>query len=442
MNLKLYKDIKVTKSEGKYLFMNPAYHTVLKCNEKTKKLIDCLLSDESELEYTIEDSEVKKVIDTFLKRKILFDKDVFEGEPTNEVDYMYIHKLYMKVINTCNLSCEFCCAGSNKKNLKEEIIDIELLKNMVDEICEKKITVNNVNITGGEPLLRRDIIELILYIGEKLNCTIDLSTNGMLITEEFMQRVSSLKHRLSFCISVENMYDSKEEFDKLSKVLNIVRENEFNMVLSFVTTRENYYYLFDYIDLCVEYDAIISLKNFTTIENNEVNDRLFITKEQWRILHTKIVNYIYVKGYDGKNVQAYIDLGLKPMSYCSAKDKVISIDSDGNMYACPNLHWSSFCYGNIEEGIESILNNRKKLNGENIYNNTFNVDEYDKCKKCEIRYFCRNGCVSDHFSKYKEKEDADCYQIRKIYKFLLHIQDNNLTFNQNLKNYLNILSEE
>ena len=70
-----------------------------------------------------------------------------------------IKSLFLHITNGCNLKCKHCYSFDNKKttgNLKKK----EIIK-LIDEFRElggKKLT-----ISGGEPLLRKDILSILKY---------------------------------------------------------------------------------------------------------------------------------------------------------------------------------------------------------------------------------------------------------------------------------------
>lgn len=74
----------------------------------------------------------------------------------------------------CNLACSYCdTAWANEEDAPFEWMS-------ADEIYKeiKKSGVRNVTLTGGEPLLRDDIAELIDYLLENEDLEIEIETNG------------------------------------------------------------------------------------------------------------------------------------------------------------------------------------------------------------------------------------------------------------------------
>jgi MoaA/NifB/PqqE/SkfB family radical SAM enzyme len=76
------------------------------------------------------------------------------------------------IINVCNLHCEHCYWWLNRKEEKDLIL--EQWKRIIDEKF-KKNHVFMVTLVGGEPLMRKDVVELFVKEFPKRACVV---TNG------------------------------------------------------------------------------------------------------------------------------------------------------------------------------------------------------------------------------------------------------------------------
>lgn len=79
--------------------------------------------------------------------------------------------------NTCNLKCRHCYADSKNTKFQEELSTDEA-KNFIHDLQLLKVPV--LLLSGGEPLLREDIFELLDYT-RKCKIRTTISTNGTLI---------------------------------------------------------------------------------------------------------------------------------------------------------------------------------------------------------------------------------------------------------------------
>lgn len=80
----------------------------------------------------------------------------------------------------CNLNCGYCdTRWANSPDVIPEILTAEELLDYV-----KSTGVKNVTLTGGEPLLQKDIARLITLLGEN-GLEVEIETNGSISLKEF-----------------------------------------------------------------------------------------------------------------------------------------------------------------------------------------------------------------------------------------------------------------
>jgi len=107
----------------------------------------------------------------------------------NRLDPYRSHVISWNLTQRCNLKCEHCYieGGPLQKAMLAGELDTEQCLAVIDQICEVNPQALLI-FTGGEPLLRPDIFELVGYAAKKgLWCV--MGTNGVLITERLTQRM-------------------------------------------------------------------------------------------------------------------------------------------------------------------------------------------------------------------------------------------------------------
>lgn len=91
----------------------------------------------------------------------------------------------LSTINTCQADCLHCSAAQSMKQTKKALSTKEF-KNVIDQALE--LGVVNITLTGGEPLLRKDLFELIHYVDkEKAICS--MFTNGEFLTKANVKKL-------------------------------------------------------------------------------------------------------------------------------------------------------------------------------------------------------------------------------------------------------------
>jgi GTP 3',8-cyclase len=111
------------------------------------------------------------------------------------IDYLRI-----SVTDRCNLSCVYCKPRSDMKMLAHrDILTYEEILRLVDIAVQ--LGISRVRITGGEPLIRRGIIDFIASLGRFDGIEdISLTTNGVLLENMAEALVKAGKPRLNISL--------------------------------------------------------------------------------------------------------------------------------------------------------------------------------------------------------------------------------------------------
>lgn len=122
------------------------------------------------------------------------------------------------VTRRCNSFCPMCSIWKTPSKLKDELT-LEEIEIIFKDL--KSYGIKHVFLQGGEPLLRKDIIQIIeLLIGYGLNPT--LITNGLLLNEKIANRIAELKCNVSISLDTldKQRYMKIRGVDKLPLLLD------------------------------------------------------------------------------------------------------------------------------------------------------------------------------------------------------------------------------
>lgn len=95
-----------------------------------------------------------------------------------------IKKIHWNTNQNCNMSCPFCYLWRKDNN---EVLSTEHAKKLISQAAD--LNVEWFVFGGGDPLMRKDLLQLILY-AKKLGLKVDVQTNALLLTNEFLSEVS------------------------------------------------------------------------------------------------------------------------------------------------------------------------------------------------------------------------------------------------------------
>lgn len=130
--------------------------------------------------------------------------------------------LRISLTDRCNMRCRYCMprehfSGDHQFLDKSEILSYEEISFVVKSMLP--LGLEKVRLTGGEPLLRRDIGELISQLPNKLD--IALTTNGLLLGDNAEMLMNSGLDRVTVSLDAidvktfQEMGDTKENPEKV-----------------------------------------------------------------------------------------------------------------------------------------------------------------------------------------------------------------------------------
>jgi len=171
----------------------------------------------------------------------------------------------MRLTLVCNLSCPFCSAASlyrsvvTKDLLSQYSIPIDIAKRALDDAA--KLGALILEITGGEPFVYPDIIELLKY-ADDLGFEIAIATNATKIDQNVAKELSKLENinnvQISLDGATEQTHDSirgKGVFKRVMEAIKLLKEYNVPFTFNTVLSKLNVHELDKILDLALEMNA-------------------------------------------------------------------------------------------------------------------------------------------------------------------------------------------
>lgn len=331
--------------------------------------------------------------------------------------------LFWECTLNCNFHCKHCGSYTGKEAITE-VLGTKEIKNAFYNISEnfdaKKITIA---VTGGEPLLRKDIFEVMEY-ASSLGFKWGMVTNGFLVTEEIVKKMERAGMK-TIDISIDGIGDIHDKFrnkegayEKAIKSVKLFAKVNFLNSLRITTTvhRGN-------IDmLYTMYDTFSSLGisdwrllNVEPIGRAMDNSEILLTKKQLE----KLLNFIKEKRSKSKIGitfgcshflgDDFEDKVRNNFFYCGTGINIGSILHNGDIFVCPNVPKEKhLIQGNIKNDSFSKIWNNKFA----IFRNK-NRMKCNECEKCSHWTYCLGG--SFHSWDFKKKHQKVCFLRKNLY---------------------------
>lgn len=169
-----------------------------------------------------------------------------------------IKSIYYSMTGKCNLNCEFCTMNSGPHVSTENDLTLsEIRNNLIPKL--QKLNPRKVILTGGEPLVRKDVNEIIQSFSEVFGREkIILQSNGLLLTVEQLRKISGDIGILE--ISIENIFENPKLQEHMEQFFKCANELGIRLSLSFVVDSKSRKYLYDAIELCHKYEANLTTR--------------------------------------------------------------------------------------------------------------------------------------------------------------------------------------
>ena len=303
----------------------------------------------------------------------------------------------------CPLQCPYC---SNPLDLQKESAELSTADWIRVFEQSREMGAAQLGFSGGEPLVRQDLIELIRK-GRELGYYSNLITSGIGLSEHKIAdfREAGLDHiQVSFQASNEELNNwiagSKKAFAQKLAMAREVKAQNYPMVLNFVTHRHNIDQIDKIIELCIELKAdfveLATCKHYGWAWENR--DQLLPSREQMERAEAVTNRYREQLAAEGNPMRLifvtpdyYEDY---PVACMSGLGRVfLTVTPDGTALPCHSARILPMQFPNVKDfSIEDIWQRAESFNH-------FRGDDWmqEPCKSCDRRAEDRGGCRCQAF---------------------------------------------
>jgi len=131
-----------------------------------------------------------------------------------------LRNLRLSVTDRCNLRCEYCMPEEDYVWLpREDVLHFEEISALADVFLS--LGVDKIRLTGGEPLLRRDVAALVRMIAAKPGLKdLALTTNGILLADQIDALKAAGLGRITVSLDTlqRDRFKALTRFDQLDAV--------------------------------------------------------------------------------------------------------------------------------------------------------------------------------------------------------------------------------
>ena len=292
-----------------------------------------------------------------------------------------IVSLRITLTNRCNVNCLYCHHDGMVKS------EDEMTADEVYTICKvaKNLGVKKIRLSGGEPLLKKDIVETVEKINSLNFKDISMTTNGILLEKYAQDLKDAGLDRVNVSLDTLN----RETFEFITKkdyledakrgILKAVEVGFYPVKINMVIMKDiNQDEIDDMFEFCKEHDIVLQL--IELIESESCDDDKFSADYHYKLDDIEkeladIADDVHERKFMQGRKKYYIDGGeievVKPVdnsTFCANCSR-LRITPDGKIKPCLLRN------DNLVELISHVRNGESEKDLEEIFINGINNRE-------------------------------------------------------------------
>lgn len=306
-----------------------------------------------------------EIIDNLLSLNVITYEMHKVNNNIKEIKEFNCARLFFELTSKCNLKCAHCY-GSFSSSQQKELNYLDIVSILEKS---KEYGTYQIDFTGGEPLMYKDLDKLLEYC--YLNgFLVRIFTNLTLFNENFLRLfekygIKEIVTSVDSCHSeCHNQFRGvPKSFERTLDAIKVLKDNNIPVTINSMVGQHNK----EHIEEMIEFIDSLNVKSVldVIIPEGRANELDNSIQES-----AKIIKDIYENHYN------IIDKNAISVS-CGVGDRFVYIKSNGNVYPCPSLTNDKSILGNTQtfdfKQIWDILRTKYKF-----YCNK----KSDKCKNC------------------------------------------------------------
>ena len=364
---------------------------------------------------------------------------------------------YFILSEQCNLACKYCFLGNNNVEKRQHFslrnMSIETAQKGVDFFVRQIEKTNLANFKngdfkpfiifyGGEPLLNFEVLDYVATCINKLrpttpclkNVTMSVVTNGLLLDVNKLRRLKELNVGVSISIDGYNEKANEKRVDRAGrpifsdvlKILDMVKENDFEVGLSVTLTEETVKNKTEMLELIKKYNIksygyniLMPQGEFTVSEDYNKKATQFIIDMFTELRQNGVYEDRMMRKV--KTLQKSIDEPHPWFSDCGATaGGQIVIVPDGAIGICHGCLWDKKYF------VSSVDDDSFDAKTNSTYKEWSQLSPINRkeCENCAALGICGGGCPINAMNSKKgntihSMDERFCIHSKMTLEFLI-----------------------
>ncbi len=198
--------------------------------------------------------KIDRLINAGILRPAGEEESLDESRQYMNYGCLHFSSVIFSITGRCNYNCMHCSVSAPKAPMEE--IPFERIEKQLDEI--KECGLKNIVLIGGEPLIRKDFLQIVDAIMQRDLFVVQFFTNGSLVNETLLDELEKRKLYPTFMISFDGVgyhdimrgvIGAEEQF---YRSVDLLRSRNFRVSCNMCITRDSVVSIWDTIRILSE----------------------------------------------------------------------------------------------------------------------------------------------------------------------------------------------
>ncbi|HVP56556.1 MAG TPA: radical SAM protein [bacterium] len=333
---------------------------------------------------------------------------------------------FIEVTRKCPTLCRICAIDTGRGS--DDVLSLAELRDVVDQM--KDIGIKYVALTGGDPLMRPDLVEILASINAK-DLGAGFSTSLLNLREDVASAIGQAGVQVQVSLdgstaAINDYNRGQGSFDKAIKGIALLNKHKVDFRIACCIMKHN----IDDIPAMVKLGEQVGAKEvaFRKIKllgrALELRREVYPTPAEMARAYSLLYRQTYGRDPGATRINSkYTEVlfGGRGSQFdrlpCGAGRNIIHITYRGDIVPCSLFTEDKFVQGNVRrDRIADVWNTSPLL----AFFRNAKTDDIPKCKGCKYKYLCGGGCRAEAYFLEGDLmgECCDCQDLLVYYDHL------------------------
>lgn len=432
--------IRVWQKDDWWLYFDPYNFVWARVNKHGRFLLERFrkhrtipqIAAEVERDFGMPADDALRAVESFAGRlvesKFLHFDEYRERRAPTPRDRPFARDVYLHMTNDCNLKCPYCYNKEDRNTKLEQqksgqstgYLDTDEYKALIRRLIEEG--ASRLVMTGGEPLMRPDVLELVEYARSLSDTvTLEMLTNAILIKESNVERICRAFDAVTISLDgheshLHEHYRGRNTFaPTIAGVRRLVEARKRlggrspEIVIVPALTERNIGFMKEVFAFALDdlgADGLAPII-FQAGDHQELSISQIPPLDTYQVELARTLEYLQGRrsarqraaDSDQQKAPAAKRAPLMPRYDCGVGHGEISVDPSGVVYPCQSLHFDEFICGSVrEQDIKVIYDSSPvmmQVRGQKVH-------DVAVCSHCDLQNLCNGGCRATAYHVYRK----------------------------------------